>query len=84
MTPQRRPLRHLAVLPVLDALFYRAPMRVTEIRVFRFAFSETGYPVCPRCGRTMEREYMSFCSRCGQRLDWENYEHAGITYARKP
>lgn len=84
MTPQKRPLRRLAVLPVLDELFYRFPMKVTEAHVFRSAFSETSYPVCPRCGRTMEREYMFFCSRCGQQLDWENYGHARITYAGKP
>lgn len=25
---------------------------------------------CPKC-RTMARDYMNFCSECGQRLNWE-------------
>ena len=26
---------------------------------------------CPKCG-TMTRDYMNFCSECGQRLRWED------------
>ena len=28
------------------------------------------FPVCPRCRNTMERDYQSFCDRCGQCLEW--------------
>ena len=28
----------------------------------------------------MEREYQSFCDRCGQRLDWSKYENAEVVY----
>lgn len=28
---------------------------------------------CPKCG-TMTRDYMNFCSDCGQRLRWEEQE----------
>ena len=38
------------------------------------------YSVCPRCKATMEREYQSFCDRCGQRLDWSKYENAEVVY----
>jgi len=80
MTAAKRLGRRLASAPVLEQLLYRLPMAVSEVHVFHAAFGETGYPVCPRCACTMEREYMSFCSRCGQRLEWKNYELAKITY----
>ena len=32
------------------------------------------FPVCPNCGITMEREYQSFCDRCGQKLAWNLYD----------
>jgi len=82
MTAAKQPGRRPAAVPVLEQMLYRRPMEVSEIHAFRAASGETGYPVCPRCGRTMEREYMSFCSRCGQRLDWENYGIARVTYVR--
>ena len=28
------------------------------------------FPLCPRCGISLEREYMAFCDRCGQHLAW--------------
>jgi len=80
MTAAKKPGRRLAFTPVLEQLLYRLPMEVSEVHVFHASFGETGYPVCPRCELTMEREFMSFCSRCGQRLEWENYEFARITY----
>lgn len=58
---------------------YRRPMSVTE--VFYYVDSLIGpttYPICPRCGMTMEREFQSFCDRCGQELDWEGLEQAVI------
>ncbi len=48
---------------------YRQGMPVTEVVIFPSAFGETGYYCCPRCGVTMEREFMAFCDRCGQCLD---------------
>lgn len=38
------------------------------------------YYACPRCGLTMEREFTSFCDRCGQRLGWRGYRSAKIIY----
>ena len=49
---------------------YRQPMRVTQVKYFPYYDSLTSYPVCPRCSRTLEREYQTYCDRCGQRLDW--------------
>ena len=49
---------------------FREPMPVTHIRCFRYLSGVTGFPVCPQCGRTMEREYQPYCDRCGQCLDW--------------
>ena len=30
------------------------------------------FPVCPGCGCTLEREYQSYCDRCGCKLNWKN------------
>ncbi len=56
---------------------YRIPMPVTELMVFP---GRSAYYVCPRCGITVEREYMRYCDRCGQRLGWRNCERARIVY----
>lgn len=47
------------------ALGYRRPMAVLEL-----ARHGSGglFPLCPRCGSAMEREYQAFCDRCGHRL----------------
>ena len=53
-----------------DLASYRFPMEVTE----KFSYKEKyNYPICPRCKITLEREYQSFCDRCGQALNWHNY-----------
>ena len=61
-------------------LEYRLPMLVTELMVFPSAFGRTSYYVCPRCHITMEREFQSYCDRCGQRLDWKRHRHAKIIW----
>ena len=65
--------------PELTANSYRRPMSVTE--VFYYVDSLMGpttYPICPHCGMTMEREFQSFCDRCGQALNWEGLKQAVI------
>ncbi|WP_407919077.1 helix-turn-helix domain-containing protein [Agathobaculum desmolans] len=57
---------------------FREPMPVTQVRCFRYHHGLTGFPVCPRCGATMERDYQIYCDRCGQRLDWNNFSKAAI------
>lgn len=52
---------------------YREPMAVREIFYFRNSGS---FPVCPRCHISLEREYVNYCDRCGQRLDWKYFDAA--------
>lgn len=49
---------------------FREPRPVMEKR----ELSGSYYAVCPRCAVTIDREYVSFCDRCGQRLSWEYYD----------
>lgn len=48
---------------------YRFPLTVQ----FYIFLGNEEYPVCPRCRCSLEREYMNFCDRCGQKLIWKNY-----------
>lgn len=56
--------------PDFLALFRGIPRFVTQIRVYP---KGDIYPVCPRCGQSLDREYMNFCDSCGQRLAWEAF-----------
>ena len=56
---------------ILDAMSYRIPRQVTKCRTYRKGDQATSYPVCPRCNISMDREYMAFCDRCGQKLAWD-------------
>ena len=62
------------VKPRVDPREYRKPMTVTEWRKDHIIFygvpKDTYYPVCPRCKTSMDRDYVKFCDRCGQRLAW--------------
>ena len=62
---------------------FRTPMPVMQIRCFHFFQGLTGFPVCPQCGRTMEREYQPYCDRCGQCLDWNAFSKATIILPQK-
>ena len=53
---------------------YRTPMQVIKLRKYR----STSYYICPRCNITMEREFMAYCDRCGQCLNWKNYTKAVV------
>lgn len=48
---------------------YRQPMPVTE----NVCYGTSAFPVCPRCGVAVEREFQSYCDRCGQALDWRKF-----------
>lgn len=58
------------------ALRYRKPMPVRE--TVRYG-SGGSFPVCPRCGSAIEREYQNYCDRCGQRLQWTGFCNARIS-----
>lgn len=64
---------------VADAFSYRIALPVTKI--VRYPASGYCYPLCPRCKISMDREYMSFCDRCGQKLDWDYLDNAKIVVA---
>lgn len=66
-------LRHYRILR--DALSYRITRQVVQVRSTRAIGC---YPVCPRCRASLEREYMSYCNCCGQRLGWDTYERADV------
>ena len=72
----------LAVLikRLLIRMDYRIPRRVSELMVFESHLGTSGYYLCPRCRITLPREFMAFCDRCGQRLDWSHYRSARIVY----
>ncbi len=57
-------------------LLYRHPMDVTEVVYFPSGAST--FPRCPRCAATLEREYMNYCDRCGQKLDWKHFSKAKV------
>lgn len=59
-----------------NAQSYRWPLAVKKIIYYRR--SNVSFPKYPRCLCAVEREYMAFCDRCGQRLDWKDFDHALI------
>ena len=65
---------------LLLIISYRAPMRVTELMAFESWQRKDYYYVCPRCKVTIEREFMAYCDRCGQCLDWKGYKKVKVVY----
>lgn len=65
-----------------DPASYSQPMPVTQVRSYSFDHSRTSYPVCPKCGLTLDREYQGYCDRCGQCLDWSCYENAAVVLSK--
>lgn len=61
-----------------EELSYRLPLAVTSLRAFPSSFGLTTYPVCPRCGDSLDREYQAYCDRCGQALNWLDLHKATI------
>ena len=69
--------KDLLVNPVLQQqLCFRIPMSVTHVQGLTYGSRITTYPVCPQCGITFEREYQSYCDRCGQSLSWRDFSKA--------
>lgn len=73
----------LILSSVLQEMAFREPMPVTHIRCFSCTYGVTGFPLCPQCGITMEREYQSYCNRCGQQLDWKDFSDATVIFSKK-
>ena len=62
----------------LFLLSYRTPMMITELMEFPTMRGVNAYYICPRCGITLDREYQSYCDRCGQHLDWRRCNRAKV------
>ena len=60
----------------LDHLEKSEPKRVTKI--LNNTIAGLAFPICPSCGKTMERDYQSYCDRCGQFLSWKGYWKAEV------
>ena len=60
-------------------LTYRIPMRVEDAVIRSHWPQDDIYYRCPRCQRILEREFLAYCSSCGQCLDWQSYRKAKRT-----
>ena len=67
---------------LIHAASYRIALPVTQM--VKYPTRGYCYPICPRCKRSMDREYVSFCDRCGQKLDWGDIDNAQILTAPLP
>ena len=65
---------------VKSALSYRKPLAVKEVLLYE---NGEAFSVCPRCKTTLERDYQRFCDRCGQHLDWKNFDKVRIVMYKK-
>ena len=59
-----------------------AVMEVTTLRIYRVHYSE--YSTCPRCELPIEREFVNYCSNCGQRLSWESFLKGNVDFEYYP
>ena len=77
-------MRTLADFSVFFQLLmtYRTPMMVIDIVSFYHFPEDDVYYRCPRCQELLPREFMAYCDRCGQCLDWREYRKAKCTYHR--
>ena len=65
------------ILLLMHFAEYRMELPIREVMVFPNGHA---YYVCPRCNITLEREFMSYCDRCGQHLGWNSYRKAKVIY----
>lgn len=64
-----------------EAVSYRTKLPVKEI--YLYEKEDSIYPLCPRCKETIDRDYVKYCSCCGQRLQWTDWTKAPITKTLK-
>ena len=60
-----------------SAWTYRIPLPVRKVLLL---VNGDSYPICPRCDRALDREYMNFCDNCGQRLEWSYFDFASVVH----
>ena len=51
------------------ACSFRTKMAVTDT----VEIAHSTFTVCPRCGTSLDREYMAYCDCCGQALNWKYF-----------
>lgn len=69
------------ILKLMGLASYQIPMQIVNFIVYLdSSYGYEKYYVCPRCQIPLERDFMSFCSCCGQKLDWKNYKKAKRAY----
>lgn len=56
---------------------YRSPMIITKVSNYAGGV----HPICPRCHIGLDREYMAYCDRCGQKLSWGRYDVLKYKYS---
>ena len=68
-----------------QSVLYRNAMQVKEVLICKgrmYEFNEgNAYPICPRCGISIEYDYQKYCSNCGQKLSWRGYRKARVRFA---
>lgn len=62
------------------AITYRMPMVVKDMVSFHHFPKDNVYYRCPRCRELLPREFVAYCDRCGQCLDWRGYRKVRRTY----
>ena len=77
-------MRTLADFSVFFQLLmtYRTPMMVKDMVAFYYFPEDNVYYRCPRCQELLPREFMAYCDRCGQCLDWSEYQKSRRTYIK--
>lgn len=70
-----------AAYDIIIAPSYRIPKKVKKIRVYP---DNCFFGVCPRCNKSIDREYQDFCNCCGQRLDWSMLDEAEEEHISNP
>ena len=65
----------------VDPAAFRLALPVTQLILFP---NGSCYPICPRCGCSLDREYLNYCNSCGQHMRWETFGKAEIRRWRKP
>ena len=75
-------MRTLADFSVFFRLLmtYRVPMVVKDMVSFYHFPEDNVYYRCPRCQELLPRDFVAYCDRCGQCLDWSEYRKAKRTY----
>ncbi|MFR5877053.1 MAG: hypothetical protein ACLUFN_11265 [Eubacterium sp.] len=59
-------------------LQFRKAKRITTINCLKNEKYVT--PICPTCQAPIFIEYISYCSNCGQKLSWKDYDKIKITF----